>query len=114
MTGPNEECTQEQGHDIACLESLESHSAQALRSYWITSVEQFVASAATDQGRRGLNKLLAGNPASLDELLQESQKILGSQRYEALIQARPGGPLGARFDETQFNTDSDNGNGGAA
>lgn len=105
---------QEQCHEIACLRSLSFESAKTLRSHWITSVEQFVATAATNQGRKGLEMLLGGGRDIVDTLLQESRELLGSEHYKALTQARPGGPLGAQFDDTACKKEPDGSKGGAA
>ena len=114
MTEPNVANGREKEHELSALGSLASGSAQTLRSHWITTVEQLVATAATEQGRKGLESLLGGARASVDVLLRESRELLGTQRYEVLMQGRPGGPLGARFDDPAFKTKSSGSKGGAA
>lgn len=94
----------EQDHEITCLQSLPPSVAQTLRSRWITTVEQFVAAAATDQGRKGLETLLAEDSlVTVVEVLREALDVIGPDCYNALIQMRSGGPLGARFDDQMLN-----------
>ena len=99
MTGPNEASRQEKEHELSALHSLASASAQKLRSHWINTVEQFVAAGATEQGREGLKTLLTETQVSVQVLLQEAREVLGAHQCDALLQAKPGGALGARFDD---------------
>lgn len=99
MIGPNRASRPEKEHELSALRSLSSGSAQMLRSHWINTVEQFVSAGATEEGREGLKKLLVDTQVPFDALLQEAREILGAQQYETLMQAKPGGPLGARFDD---------------
>lgn len=99
MDVTHEKCTRKLDHEIGCLRSLTPSLAQALQSHWIVSVEQFVAAAATAQGRKGLESLLGGGASIVDGLLRQSLELLGRTRYEALIQAKAGGPLGAKFND---------------
>jgi hypothetical protein len=103
MTGTTDTRKREQAHEIASLRSLAIASAQSLRSRWITTVEQLVASAATAQGRKGLESLLGESPDAIDKLLNEARVLLGCERYEILMHAKQGGALGARFDDPAFN-----------
>jgi hypothetical protein len=102
MKGPTGNSRRDQDHEISALSSLASQSAQKLRSHWITTVEQLIASAATAQGRKGLESLLGGSAEAVESLLNEARELLGRERYETLTQAKPGGPMGARFDDPAF------------
>lgn len=112
MTGPNEANGQGKIHELSALGLLTPDNAQKLRSHWINTVEQFVSAAATEQGCEGLNNLLADTDVTADALLQEARAILGELHFMALMQAKPGGPLGARFDDPSYNPIPDGSKGG--
>jgi hypothetical protein len=86
-------------HGLSLLPSMTSDATAVLAAHWITSVEQFVAAAAPPSGRAGLNHLLTGGSIAVDALLRECRDVLGTERFDSLMQARPGGSLGARFDD---------------
>ncbi len=99
MIGPSEASKRDKEHELSALGSLSPRSAHELRSRWINTVEQFVSASATEQARESLKNLLADTQVPVDVLLQEARQILGAEHYNALMQAKPGGPLGARFDD---------------
>mgnify|MGYP000641175282 CR=1 FL=1 len=86
-------------HDILLLKSLPPSLAQKLRAHWIDTVEQFVALCGTEQGREGLKTLLTETQVPIEVLLGEAREILGDGDYETLMLAKPGGPLGALFND---------------
>lgn len=88
------------GHEIASMHSMTSAFVCTLHTHWINTIEQLVALASTEEGRKGLSVILEVGETQIDEILQESMKILGSTLYEKLINAqhiKTGGALGARF-----------------
>ena len=99
MSGSSEANRQKTEHELSALRSLSPGSVHELRSRWINTVEQFVSAGATEQGREGLKNLLTDTQVTIDALLQEAREIIGAEQYDALTQAKPGGPLGARFDD---------------
>ncbi|MCC5829237.1 MAG: hypothetical protein JJU36_07295 [Phycisphaeraceae bacterium] len=88
--------------DALALERLTRLSfcqLQALKSRWITTIDAFVAAAATVRGRAGLCSALDIEMDTLDEVLRDACDALGEQRYRDLLAARPGGPTGALLED---------------
>jgi len=74
---------------------------QALKSHWITTIDSFVAAAATEEGRAGLCSALEIEADTLNEVLQDARDALGEERYRELLAPKPGGPTGALLDDDQ-------------
>jgi hypothetical protein len=102
------------GHPLATLKSLSVSSAAALHSRWISTVEQFVAAVATPNSRVGICRLLDVDDQILDGLLNDARLLLGTESFEQLMNANPGGPLGALFDNPPRVDDPDHPRGGNA
>ena len=83
------------------LARLSPCQLQALKSYWITTVDSLVAAAATREGRAGLCSALDIESVALDAVLQDARNALGEKRYRELLTPRPGGPTGALLDDDQ-------------
>jgi len=83
------------------MAKLSPRQLQALKSRWITTIDSFVAAAATEEGRAGLCSVLDIEADTLDEVLQDARDALGEERYTELLAPRPGGPTGALLDDDQ-------------
>jgi hypothetical protein len=86
-------------HPIEEMSSLAPEQVRVLRSRWLVTIEAFVAAAATSEGRVGLCQALGAGENDLDNLLHDARRLLGDDRYRALMQSKPGGPMGALWDE---------------
>jgi hypothetical protein len=83
------------------LTKLAPFQVQALKSRWMTTVDAFVAAAATKGGQVGLCKAMEVEPDSLGDLLQEAHDLLGEDRFRILLDPKPGGPTGVLWDEAE-------------
>lgn len=80
---------------LAELERLPVHCVGILANLWITTIEELVAIASTEEGRSHLLRLLSLEAGDLEHLLLDAREALGTEAYAALSTAAPGGPLGA-------------------
>lgn len=86
---------------IERIGGLSPSQSEALRSRWITTIDSFVAAAATEEGRAGLCSALEIEADQLDDVLQDARGALGEERYRELLAPKPGGPTGALLDDDQ-------------
>ena len=86
---------------IEGMAKLSPCQLQALKSRWMTTIDTFVAAAATEEGRAGLCKALDIELELLDDILQDARNSLGEERYRGLLAPTPGGPTGALLDEEE-------------
>jgi len=83
------------------MAKLSFRQLQALKSRWITTINAFVAAAATKEGRAGLCRVLDVKLEVLDDILRDACDSLGEERYRQLLAPRSGGPTGALLDDDQ-------------
>ena len=106
MDGNTSQPASTETRPIADMCRLTLAQQEALKSRWLTTIDAFVAAAATPEGQAGLCKVLEVEPDALGVLLQDARDSLGEDRYAALMHPRPGGPTGALF-EDQNRPDAD-------
>ena len=99
MPGETDNEGQVSAHPIEEMAKLSSCQLEVLKSKWITTTEALVAAAATQQGRNGLCQALDMERPELERLLEYARDILGPNHYRKLMDAKPGGPIGALLDE---------------
>lgn len=86
---------------VEVMAKLSLCQLQALKSRWITTIDAFVAAAATEEGRAGLCQALDVEMEALDDILLDARDSLGEERYRELLAPTPGGPTGALLAEDQ-------------
>lgn len=91
---------------IRTMQGFTTQQCEALNARWITTVDAFVAAAATETGRRGLCEVLGMDSGALDALLGNARDLLGKERYARLSVPVPGGPLGALLEEESSSGES--------
>ncbi len=72
------------GHPLKEVSFIDSQKIQILSGLWINSVEQLLAIAENESGRKGLLRLLMIDDADLDSILEKAKASLPPERLEAL------------------------------
>lgn len=101
MENISEGSLQNPTYPIEKMSKLSANQLQALKDQWITTIDSFVATTATKEGRHGLCVILGIDLQALDELLQDARLKLGQKRYQDLLVSRPGGPIGVLIDKDE-------------
>jgi len=89
---------------IEGMSELSAAQLDSLKKLWILTIDEFVSAAATEEGRNGLGEALDLSLESLGVLLNKMRSKIGNARYEMLMTARPGGPLGALIEKPKKET----------
>ena len=88
-------------HALASLQLMTAEAGALLEQRWITSVEELIALAASDEGRAGLLSLLKLDEDGLGALLTEAERTVGPAVAARLRDRAPGGATGALLTEEQ-------------
>jgi hypothetical protein len=83
------------------IEQFTPQQLSVLKSRWITTIDEFVAVTATDEGAKGICNALGIEQKTLEILLQEARNLVGNDRYIKLCESKPGGHLGLLLDDEQ-------------
>jgi len=73
----------------------------ALKGRWITTAEQVLATAASTEGRRGLEEALGLGADGMHQLLDRLAQVVGEAKAAQLLQPSAGGALGAMLTDDQ-------------
>jgi len=91
----------EKDSKLASLDIFSVEQLNALTDCWIETPKQFVATAATEEGRYGLKTLLNMENLAFENTLSRIKEYLSAQEREDLKTPRKGGELGVRFEDSE-------------
>jgi hypothetical protein len=76
---------QPDAHPLDEWEALADEDRERLAGQWLSSVEEFLALAAGEEGRRGLSALLARSEEEFAALLDSARDLVGAETAERLL-----------------------------
>lgn len=99
MTGNHDNKDKAEINPITGITRLTRNQLEILKSHWIITIDEFVAVLATEQGRISISRALDLGQEEIELILNDARDIVGEDRYEELMDARPGGPTGALIND---------------
>lgn len=101
MKPGNGDTTAKPSHVLREINGIPLGYVDVLGKQWIETAEEVIALSGLPDGRGRLKSLLGIDDTSLSHFLGLLSELVGEKVSQRLLDARPGGPLGAILTEEQ-------------